>query len=101
MITNEGVLLDDIQNQNIDQVHLDKIELIALPTISVNKIDSQQVRESFKRLSNGLYNYCIFLSSNAVRIFFEMAKNEHNYERIIKELNKINIIVIGPKTKKI
>ncbi len=101
MITNEGVLMNDIQNQNIDQVHSDKIELIALPTISVNKIDSQEVRESFKRLSNGLYNYCIFLSSNAVKIFFEMAKNEHNYERIIKELNKINIIVIGPKTKKI
>ena len=101
MITNEGVLMNDIQNQNIDQVHSDKIELIALPTISVNKIDSQEVRESFKRLSNGLYNYCIFLSSNAVKIFFEMAKNQHNYERIIKELKKINIIVIGPKTKKI
>jgi len=101
VVTNEGVLMNDIQNQNIDQVHLDKIELIALPIISVNKIDSQEVRESFKRLSNGLYNYCIFLSSNAVKIFFEMAKNEHNYERIIKELNKINIIVIGPKTKKI
>lgn len=93
--------MNDIQNQNIDQVHSDKIELIALPTISVNKIDSQEVRESFKRLSNGLYNYCIFLSSNAVKIFFEMAKNQHNYERIIKELKKINIIVIGPKTKKI
>ena len=101
MITNEGVLTDDIQNQNIDQAHLDKIELIALPTISFNKIDSQEVRESFKRLSSGFYNYCIFLSSNAVKIFFEIAKNQHNYERIMEELNKINIIVIGPKTKKI
>lgn len=101
MITNEGVLIDDIQNQNIDQAHLDKIELIALPTISFNKIDSQGVKESFKRLSRGFYNYCIFLSSNAVKIFFEIAKNQHNYERIIEELNKINIIVIGPKTKKI
>ena len=54
MITNEGVLTDDIQNQNIDQAHLDKIELIALPTISFNKIDSQEVRESFKRLSRWL-----------------------------------------------
>ena len=101
MITNEGVLMDDIQNQNIDQAHLDRIELIALPTISFNKIDSQEVRESFKRLSNGFYNYCIFLSSNAVKIFFEIAKNQHNYERIMEELNKMNIIVIGPKTKKI
>ena len=101
MITNEGVLTDDIQNQNIDQAHLDKIELIALPTISFNKIDSQEVRESFKRLSSGFYNYCIFLSSNAVKIFFEIAKTQHNYERIMEELNKINIIVIGPKTKKI
>ncbi len=100
MITNEGVLTDDIQNQNIDQAHLDRIELIALPTISFNKIDSQEVRESFKRLSNGFYNYCIFLSSNAVKIFFEIAKNQHNYERIMEELNKINMIVIGPKTKK-
>lgn len=100
MITNEGVLTDDIQNQNIDQAHLDRIELIALPTISFNKIDSQEVRESFKRLSNGFYNYCIFLSSNAVKIFFEIAKNQYKYERIMEELNKINMIVIGPKTKK-
>ncbi len=100
MITNEGVLTDDIKNQNIDQANLDRIELIALPTISFNKIDSQEVRESFKKLSNGFYNYCIFLSSNAVKIFFEIAKNQHHYERIIEELNKINMIVIGPKTKK-
>jgi uroporphyrinogen-III synthase len=101
VITNEGVLMDDIQNQNIDQAQSDKIELIALPTVTFNKIDSQEVTESFKRLSRGFYNYCIFLSSNAVKIFFEIAKNQHNYERIIEELNKINIIVIGPKTKKI
>jgi uroporphyrinogen-III synthase len=100
VITNEGVLTDDIKNQNIDQANLDRIELIALPTISFNKIDSQEVRESFKKLSNGFYNYCIFLSSNAVKIFFEIAKNQHHYERIIEELNKINMIVIGPKTKK-
>ena len=42
MITNEGVLTDDIQNQNIDQTHLDRIELIALPTIFFNNIDSQE-----------------------------------------------------------
>lgn len=101
MITNESVLMNDIQNQNIDQDHLDNIKLIALPIIHINKIDSQEVKESFKRLSNGFYNYCIFLSSNAVRIFFDMAKNEHNYERIMDELNKTNIIAIGPKTKKI
>lgn len=101
MITNEGVLMNDIQNGNIDQNHLDNIKLIALPIININKIDSQEVKESFKKLSNGFYNYCIFLSSNAVRIFFDMAKNEHNYERIMDELNKMNIIVIGPKTKKI
>ncbi len=93
--------MNDIQNQNIDQDHLDNIKLIALPIIHINKIDSQEVKESFKRLSNGFYNYCIFLSSNAVRIFFDMAKNEHNYERIMDELNKTNIIAIGPKTKKI
>lgn len=100
MITNEGVLMDDLPNQNIDQAHLNMIEIIALPTIFFNKIDSQEVRESFKRLSSGFYDYCIFLSSNAVKIFFEIAKNEYNYERIMEELNKINIIVIGPKTKK-
>jgi len=101
MITNEGVLMNDIQNGNIDQDHLNNIKLIALPVININKIDSQEVKESFKKISNGFYNYCIFLSSNAVRIFFDMAKNEHNYERIMDELNKMKLIVIGPKTKKI
>jgi uroporphyrinogen-III synthase len=101
VITNEWMLMNDIQNPNIDQDHLDNIKLISLPIININKIDSQEVKESFKRLSNGFYNYCIFLSSNAVRIFFDMAKNEHNYERIMDELNKTNIIAIGPKTRKI
>jgi uroporphyrinogen-III synthase len=101
MITNEGVLMNDIQNGNIDQIHLNNIKLIALPVININKIDSQEVKESFKKISNGFYNYCIFLSSNAVKIFFDMAKNEHDYERIMDELNKMKLIVIGPKTKKI
>ena len=101
MITNEGVLMNDIQNGNIDQDHLNNIKLIALPVININKIDSQEVKESFKKISNGFYNYCIFLSSNAVKIFFDMAKNEHYYERIMDELNKMKLIVIGPKTKKI
>jgi uroporphyrinogen-III synthase len=101
MITNEGVLMNDFQNRNIDQDHLNNIKLIALPVININKIDSQEVKESFKKISNGFYNYCIFLSSNAVKIFFDMAKNEHDYERIMDELNKMKLIVIGPKTKKI
>jgi uroporphyrinogen-III synthase len=101
MITNEGMLMNDIQNGNIDQDHLNNIKLIALPVININKIDSQEVKESFKKISNGFYNYCIFLSSNAVKIFFDMAKNEHDYERIMDELNKMKLIVIGPKTKKI
>ena len=83
MITNEGVLMNDFQNGNIDQDHLNNIKLIALPVININKIDSQEVKESFKKISNGFYNYCIFLSSNAVKIFFDMAKNEHDYERIM------------------
>jgi uroporphyrinogen-III synthase len=101
MITNEGVLMNDLPNGNIDQDHLNNIKLIALPVININKIDSQEVKESFKKISNGFYNYCIFLSSNAVKIFFDMAKNEHDYERIMGELNKMKLIVIGPKTKKI
>lgn len=101
MITNEGVLMNDFQNGNIDQDHLNNIKLITLPVININKIDSQEVKESFKKISNGFYNYCIFLSSNAVKIFFDMAKNEHDYERIMDELNKMKLIVIGPKTKKI
>ena len=101
MITNEGVLMNDFQNGNIDQDHLNNIKLIALPVININKIDSQEVKESFKKISNGFYNYCIFLSSNAVKIFFDMAKNEPDYERIMDELNKMKLIVIGPKTKKI
>jgi uroporphyrinogen-III synthase len=101
MITNEGVLMNDFQNGNIDQDHLNNIKLIALPVININKIDSQEVKESFKKISNGFYNYCIFLSSNAVKIFFDLAKNEHDYERIMDELNKMKLIVIGPKTKKI
>jgi uroporphyrinogen III methyltransferase/synthase len=101
VITNEAVFTNANHNQNIDSAQLDKIEWIALPTIYFNKINSQEVAESFEKLRNGFYNYCVFLSSNAVNIFFEIAKDQQNYESIIEELNKVNMVVIGPKTKKI
>ena len=36
-----------------------------------------------------------------LKYFLIWQKNEHDYERIMDELNKMKLIVIGPKTKKI
>lgn len=99
VITKEEVDIEDtLKKYNLD---LKQIEVILLPTISIHKIHSLEVKESLKRTCEGFYDHCIFLSSNSVRVFFDIVKNDIYYSSILKELKKMKIIVIGPKTKKI
>jgi len=77
----------------------DHINLITLPLIDFKKIYSKEVKEALARILSSYYDYCIFLSSNSIDIFFEVIKDEEESKEILHKLSKMKIIVIGPKTK--
>jgi len=84
-----------------------KINLILLPTIITVPLCSEEIKGSLKKIEEGFYDYYIYLSVNAVNIFFNTIKGEKNYPKIIEKIQRYNsdnigsnIIAIGPKTKK-
>src|SRR6185437_13715992 len=84
-----------------------KINLISLPTIITVPLYTEEIKKSLKKIEEGFYDYYIYLSANAVNIFFNKIKEEKTYSKIIENIQRINkdnfdssIIAIGPKTKK-
>ncbi len=84
-----------------------KINLISLPTIITVPLYTEEIKKSLKKIEEGFYDYYIYLSVNAVNIFFNIIKEEKTYSKIIEKIQRINkdnfdssIIAIGPKTKK-
>jgi uroporphyrinogen-III synthase len=68
---------------------------IALPTIEIVPAGSHAVREFIDRLQSKKYNYCAFMSSQAVNALFDMVDKE----KVIDSLSSTTIIAVGPKTK--
>ncbi len=97
IISREEVLRDDIPN-NVKE-KLENVNWISLPTIDFRKIYSKEVKEALERITNLYYHYCIFLSSNSVHLFFEIASDEKKLTETLHALSKMKIVVIGPKTK--
>jgi len=75
------------------------VNFIALPMLDFRKIRSREVKEALEKITKSRYDYCIFLSSNSVDIFFEMIKDEKEHMEILRKLSAMKIIVIGPKTR--
>src|SRR5919205_812771 len=68
---------------------------IALPTIEIVPAGLHAVQEFIDRLQSKKYNYCAFMSSQAVNALFDMVDKE----KVIDSLNSTTIIAVGPKTK--
>lgn len=92
-----------ITRQKIDNKDLDiarvlgspqKTNIILLPVIQVIPTISTEINEKIEKIEKGFYDYLIFLSANSVEIFFNIIENKKN------KLEKLNILSIGPKTKK-
>ncbi len=97
IISREDVFNDDIPN--IGKEKLKNVNWVTLPTIDFRKIYSKEVKESLEKIINLYYHYCIFLSSNSVHLFFEIANDQKKLTETLHALSKIKIVVIGPKTK--
>lgn len=101
---NITITKEEIENEDIPYYRRresqKKINIITLPTIRTIPINSSEVKNALIKIYNGYYNYCIFLSSRSVEIFFNMVAMDKNAKEILMELKKTTIIAIGPKTKK-
>lgn len=68
--------------------------VIALPTIEIVPAGPQAVQEFLDKLQSKKYDYCAFMSSQAVNILFDLAG-----EKAVLALNSTQVIAVGPKTK--
>jgi uroporphyrinogen-III synthase len=74
--------------------------LMVVKTSKIVKSDSNSLIEIFNLISKRSSGYIIFLSSNAVDIFFEIATSLNVVNKTVDDLNsKFTVIAIGPSTK--
>lgn len=74
------------------------VDFIPLPLLSFKRIDSEAVRQSIEKIRLTYYDILIFLSSNAVNIFFEILQEQSDFNSLLNILANKEIIAIGPKT---
>lgn len=89
-----------ISNKFIYKIGKLNCKLIVVKTSKIVKSDSNIVIEIFNLISKMTSGYIIFLSSNAVDVFFEIATSLNVVNKIVADLNsKFTVIAIGPSTK--
>ena len=67
---------------------------IALPTIEIVPKEPQVAKEFLDRLQKKKYDYCAFMSPQAVDVLFDLAGKE-----VVLALKSTTVIAVGPKTK--
>ena len=89
-----------ISKKFIDKIEKHRSRLIVVKTSKVVKSDSKTLNEIFNLITNRSSGYIIFLSSNAVDVFFEIATTLNIVKEIVHDLNsKFNVVAIGPSTR--
>lgn len=98
IITRASISQEDLPNWN----HKEQIKFnyITLPLLSFQRIDSDEVRYSIERIRQNYYDVLVFLSANAVNIFFEILREQSDSNALFKNLANMKFVVIGPKTMK-
>jgi uroporphyrinogen-III synthase len=72
---------------------------ILLPVIDIKPKNPKVVEEFFKSVNEKKYDYCTFMSSQAVNVLFDLAETINRVGELISILNSRTIIAIGPKTR--
>jgi uroporphyrinogen-III synthase len=89
-----------ISKKFIDKVEKNSSRLIVVKTSKIVKSDSMVFTQIFNLIGHRSSGYIIFLSSNAVEVFFEMATTLNVVNEIVHALNsKFNVVAIGPSTE--
>lgn len=89
-----------ISKKFIDKVEKHSSRLIVVKTSKIVKSDSKVFTQIFNLIGHRSSGYIIFLSSNAVEVFFEIATTLNLVNEIVHALNsKFTVVAIGPSTK--
>jgi uroporphyrinogen-III synthase len=75
----------------------DSIRLVRLKTSEIIPNNADIINEIFRFSFNG-NDYFVFLSVNAVQLFFEFAKRINKYDDIARILNEVIVVAIGNST---
>jgi uroporphyrinogen-III synthase len=74
-------------------------EVISLPTIDIVPKGLEVIPEFISIMKEKKYDYCMFMSSKAVDVLFDLALKVNKVEEIILALNSSIIVAVGSKTK--
>ena len=74
-------------------------EVISLATIDIVPKGLEVIPEFISMMKKKKYDYCIFMSSQAVDVLFDLALKVNKVEEIILALSSSIIVAVGPKTK--
>jgi uroporphyrinogen-III synthase len=89
-----------ISKKFIDKIEKNSSRLIVVKTSNIVRSDSKVFIQIFRLIANWSSGYIIFLSSNAVDVFFEFAETLNVISDIVHDLNsKFNVVAIGPSTR--
>ena len=89
-----------ISKDFIAKIENQKSRLIVVKTSKIIESDSKFVAEIFNIISNWSSGYIIFLSPNAVNVFFKIAYDLNRVNEIVQNINsKFIVIAIGPSTR--
>ena len=70
------------------------------PTVEVKPLrDKHPITEFVNKVLNGRVDYVIFMSVNGVTSLIDSLKNLEQKNGFLKELNRVMIVAIGPKTE--
>jgi uroporphyrinogen-III synthase len=72
---------------------------ISLPTVEIVPKDPKFVEEFISTIKKNEHDYCVFMSSQAVNVLFDLAMKINKTENVISALNSRTIIAVGPKTR--
>jgi len=90
-----------ISNKFIYKIGKLNCRLIVVKTSKIVQSDSNILIDIFNLIVKMTSGYIIFLSSNAVDVFFESATSLNVFNKIVDDLNsKFTVIAIGPSTQR-
>jgi uroporphyrinogen-III synthase len=98
IITRASILQEDLPDWNYNEQI--KFNFITLPLLSFQRIDSNEIKYAIERIRLNYYDVLVFLSANAVNIFFEILQEQSDFNFLFKNLTNMKFVVIGPKTMK-
>lgn len=90
---------EDDSQEFVDLMKQHNAVPISLPTIELVSKGEKIVTEFLETIKNDNPDYSVFMSSKAVKLLFDTAKNTSQYDKLRLAVANTIVIAVGPKTK--